>query len=87
MVHGACNTGQKCIDYKFHNSIISKKIQCMNIRSLQDIARNFDDDDDDDDDDDADGILVTLMISIRTGEIIEKVLCYLFKHHTYRWIV
>ena len=58
----------------------------MNIRSLQDIARNFDDDDDDDDDD-ADGILVTLMISIRTGEIIEKVLCYLFKHHTYRWIV
>ena len=41
----------------------------MNIRSLQDIARNFDDDDDDD----ADGILVTLMISIRTGEIIEKV--------------
>ena len=83
MVHGACNTGQKCIDYKFHNFIISKKIQCMNIRSLQDIARNFDDDDDDDD---ADGILVTLMISI-TGEIIEKVLCYLFKHHTYRWIV
>lgn len=82
MVHGACNTGQKCIDYKFHNFIISKKIQCMNIRSLQDIARNFDDDDDDDD-----GILVTLMISIRTGEIIEKVLCYLFKHHTYRWIV
>ena len=81
MVHGACNTGQKCIDYKFHNFIISKKIQCMNIRSLQDIARNFDDDDD------ADGILVTLMISIRTGEIIEKVLCYLFKHHTYRWIV
>ena len=81
MVHGACNTGQKCIDYKFHNFIISKKIQCMNIRSLQDIARNFDDDDDDD------GILVTLMISIRTGEIIEKVLCYLFKHHTYRWIV
>ena len=71
MVHGACNTGQKCIDYKFHNFIISKKIQCMNIRSLQDIARNFDDDDDDDDD--ADGILVTLMISIRTGEIIEKV--------------
>ena len=55
----------------------------MNIRSLQDIARNFDDDDDDD----ADGILVTLMISIRTGEIIEKVLCYLLKHHTYRWIV
>ena len=84
MVHGACNTGQKCIDYKFHNFIISKKIQCMNIRSLQDIARNFDDDDDDDD---ADGILVTLMISIRTGEIIEKVLCYLFKHHTYRSIV
>lgn len=83
MVHGACNTGQKRIDYKFHNFIISKKIQCMNIRSLQDIARNFDDDDDDD----ADGILVTLMISIRTGEIIEKVLCYLFKHHTYRWIV
>lgn len=77
MVHGACNTGQKCIDYKFHNFIISKKIQCMNIRSLQDIARNFDDDDDD-----ADGILVTLMISIRTGEIIEKVLCYLLKHHT-----
>ena len=84
MVHGACNTGQKCIDYKFHNFIISKKIQCMNIRSLQDIARNFDDDDDGDD---ADGILVTLMISIRTGEIIEKVLCYLFKHHTYRSIV